>query len=108
MHLILHFLFIVTALLILAYFLFLTASKASGLTSAFGRLLGLWLLLLTALIIGGVVTAHLNGGKPYGMDFPMGPHHSWMHDHGPGEAPPPPDAQPTPPASPAVPAAPAG
>ena len=110
MHLILHFAVIVTTLLIVAYFLFLTASKASGLTSAFGRLLGLWLLLLTALIIGGVVTAHMNGGKPYGMDFPMGPHHGWMHDRGGPDdgAAPPPDAQPAPPpeAAPTPPAAP--
>jgi hypothetical protein len=107
MHMVVHFALLVTTLLIVAYFLFLTASKAGGLTSAFGRLLGLWLLLLAAIIVGGVVTAHLNGGKPYGMDFPMGHHHDGMHDRGPPDAPPPPAAPETVPAPETAPAAPA-
>jgi len=106
MHLIVHFAFVVTALLIVAYFLLLTASKAGGLIAAFGRVLGLWLLVLAAIIVGGIATAHLNGGKPYGMDFPMGTHHGWMHGYGPnapaGPAPPPP-AQPEPAPAPAAP-----
>ncbi len=109
MHLIVHFVLLVTALLIVAYFLFLTASRAGGLTSAFGRLLGLWLLLLAAIIVGGVFTAHMNGGKPYGMEFPMGPHQDWMHRWGPpGPAPSPetPPAQPAPEAAPTPPAVP--
>jgi hypothetical protein len=109
MHLVFHFVLMVTALLIVAYFLFLTASKAQGLTSAFGRILGLWLLLLTAVIIGGVVTAHMNGGRPYGMDFPMGHRHG-MHGDGPWNPPEPPaapEAQPTPEVAPQPPAAPA-
>ena len=99
MHMIVHFAFVVTALLVVAYFLFLTASKAGGLTSAFGRVLGFWVLLLVAIIVGGVVTAHMNGGKPYGMDFPMGPHEGRMHRWGP------PDAPSLPPAPPEAPAA---
>jgi len=109
MHLIVHFAFLVTALLVIAYFLFLTASKAGGLTSAFGRLLGLWVLLLAAIIVGGAVTAHMNGGKPYGMDFPVGQHHGWMHRWGPPSPPPPapaPEAQPATPAAPTPPAKP--
>ena len=62
---------LVTFLLIVSFFLFFSASKTSGLTAAFGRLLGLWLLLLAAVVAGGVVTAHMNGGKPYGLDMPM-------------------------------------
>ena len=99
MHMIIHFVLLVTTLLIVAYFLFLTASRAGGLTSAFGRLLGLWLLVLAAIVVGGVVTAHMNGGKPYGMDFPG---HHWMRDRGPPDAPPPPGAPEAPPAAPSA------
>ena len=61
----------VTFLLIFSFFLFFLASKTSGLTAAFGRLLGAWLLLIAAIGAGGVVTAFMSGGKPYGLDMPM-------------------------------------
>jgi hypothetical protein len=60
-----------TFLLIAAFLLFFMASKTSGMTAAFGRFLGFWLLLFALIGVGGVVTALMNGGKPYGLDMPM-------------------------------------
>ena len=60
-----------TLLLFIAFLSFFMASKTSGLTAMFGRLLGLWLLFIAAVIVGGVVTAPMMGGRPYGMDMPM-------------------------------------
>jgi len=103
---IVHVLLMLTAPLIAAFFLFFAASRTSGLTALFGRVLGLWLLALTVIVVGGMATAHMTGGKPYGLDLPMGGHHGWMHRWGP-PGPPPPPGEPAPaPAAPEQPAEP--
>lgn len=38
--------------------------------SAFARASGVSFVVIAALITGGLVTGHLNGGKPYGLDVP--------------------------------------
>jgi len=111
MHMMVHVALLATFLLIVSFLLFFMASRTSGLTAAFGRLLGLWLLVLAVVGAGGVVTAHMNGGKPYGLDMPMMGRDGMRCCHGARpEAPAPaapaaPDAQPAQPA-PAAPATP--
>jgi len=105
-HFVLHAIGIATVLLIVAYFIFFAAQRSMGLVSAFGTLLGIWLIIIAGVIVAGAVTMPMFGGKPFGLDFPD--HHGrWMHPDGP-EAPPPGDAAPaqpeaTPPADPAAP-----
>lgn len=60
-----------TFVLFFSFLLFFMASKTSGLTAAFGRILGLWLLLIAVIGVGGVATAFMNGGRPYGFEMPM-------------------------------------
>ena len=43
-----------TFVLVFSFLLFFMASKTSGLTAAFGRILGLWLLLIAAIGAGGI------------------------------------------------------
>jgi hypothetical protein len=63
--------FLSTFVLFISFLAFFMASKTTGLTALFGRLLGIWLLLVAAVGVGAVVTAPMMGGKPYGMDMPM-------------------------------------
>lgn len=39
-------------------------------SSSFARVSGLAFVVAAAFLTGGLVTAHLNGGKPYGFDVP--------------------------------------
>lgn len=55
----------VTGLLVTGYTLAFSASS-------FARAFAGWMIAFAGLIVGGLVTAHLNGGKPYGIDVPFG------------------------------------
>ena len=78
-----------TIALIIAFFVLFAASKAEGLVKLLGTVLGLWVLVLTIVMVAGAVTAPMFGGKPFGMDW-HGMHDHWMHhDGGPGMTPPP-------------------
>jgi hypothetical protein len=59
------FVIVVTGLLVTGYSLFFTGSSL-------GRTSGMWAIGLAGLIVGALVTAHMNGGKPYGLDVPFG------------------------------------
>ena len=103
-HFVLHAIGIATLLLIVAYFIFVAGQRSMGFVSAFGTLLGIWLIIIAGVIVAGAVTMPMFGGKPFGLDFP------WHHGHGmhpgePDEAPPPGEPAPAPPeAAPAAPA----
>jgi hypothetical protein len=91
-----------TFLLIVSFLLLFMASKSSGLTSMFGRVLGLWLLVIAAIAAGGVGTAVMNGGRPYGLDMPMMRGEGMRCCHGmQPKAPPAPAVPDAPPAQPA-------
>ncbi len=82
-----------TLALIVAFFILFAASKAEGLVKLLGTVLGLWVLVLTIVLVAGAVTAPMFGGKPFGMDM-HAMHDHWMHhdgdhDGGPGMMPPP-------------------
>lgn len=104
MHMMLPVIGMMTFLLIASFLLFFMASKTSGLTATFGRLLGLWLLLIAAIGAGGVVTAFMSGGKPYGLDMPMMRGEGMRCCHGMSPKAPPPAAPSVPDAPPAQPA----
>lgn len=59
------FVIVVTGLLVTGYSLFFTGSSVA-------RASGIWVIGFAGLIVGALVTAHLNGGKPYGLDIPFG------------------------------------
>lgn len=59
------FVIVVTGLLVGAY---VSAFSASGLA----RTASVGLITCAGLIVGGLVSAHMNGGKPYGFDVPFG------------------------------------
>jgi hypothetical protein len=82
-----------TIALIIAFFVLFAASKAEGLVKLLGTVLGLWVLVVTIVMIAGAVTAPMFGGKPFGIDM-HAMHDRWMHhdgdrDGGPGMMPPP-------------------
>ena len=76
----------VTVLLITAFFVLFSASKAEGLVKLLGTVLGLWLFLVSVLIVVACVTAPMFGGKPFGMDM-MAAHGGWMRHYEPPPAP---------------------
>jgi hypothetical protein len=59
------FVIVVTGLLVTGYSLIFSGSS-------FARASGAWAVAIAGVIVGGLVTAHLNGGKPYGFDVPFG------------------------------------
>jgi hypothetical protein len=81
-----------TIALIVAFFILFAAGKAEGLVKLLGTVLGLWVLVLTIVMVAGAVTAPMFGGKPFGIDM-HGMHDHWMHHDGdrggPGMMPPP-------------------
>jgi hypothetical protein len=89
----------VTAILVVAYFVFYMSSRVSGLASLLGKLLALWIVVLA----GGICAMHCMGYGPYGgkMDGRM---RGWMHPER-IEAPATPEKSATP-EQPAAPAAP--
>ena len=92
-----------TIALIVAFFVLFVASKAEGLVKLLGTMLGLWILVLTIVMVAGAVTAPMFGGKPFGMDM-HAMHDRWMHrDGGPGMMPPPAAAPAQPAMAPATP-----
>jgi hypothetical protein len=58
-----HFLHVIFGALILSFFVLFAASKAEGLVSIFGNILGLALLVIGVLAIVGVVMMHFGGDK---------------------------------------------
>ena len=75
-HVVMH----VTLLLIVAYFLLFSASKAEGLVKLLGTILGVWLMVVAAFVIIGWVTMPMFGGRPFGMDMhAMHGNGNWMH-----------------------------
>lgn len=86
-----HFLHVILGALILSFFVLFAASKAEGLVSLFGNILGVLLLLIGILAIVCIVWMHLQGDKAHEWMDRM--HHgAWggppgMHDD---DAPPPP------------------
>lgn len=83
----------VTLLLIVAFFILFAASKAEGIVSLFGNILGVWVVLVALLHIVGFLMPGMMGKA--GM-MEGGMHGHWMH-HGGQE-----DAQPAPAAAPAA------
>ena len=59
------FVIVVTGLLVAGYSLIYSGSPLA-------RASGAWAVAVAGVIVGGLVTAHLNGGKPYGLDVPFG------------------------------------
>lgn len=59
------FVIVITGLLVGAY---VSAFSASN----FARASAVWLVAGAGVIVGGLVSAHMNGGKPYGFDVPFG------------------------------------
>lgn len=59
------FVIVITGLLVGAY---VSAFSASTLA----RASAVWLVAGAGVIVGGLVSAHMNGGKPYGFDVPFG------------------------------------
>ncbi len=105
-HFLIHALAFATVIATIGFFVLFAASKAEGLLKAFGTVLGLWVLLLTGIIVVGGITASMFGGRPFGMqmmDDQKGPwmHRGWMHDGWGHMGPPPADS-----ATPAKPAEP--
>ena len=62
---ILSFVIVVTGLLVAGYSLIYSGSP-------FARVSGAWAVAIAGLIVGGLVTAHLTGGKLYGFAVPVG------------------------------------
>ena len=91
-----------TFVLVVAYFVLVASTKASGFVGLLGKLLALWLAFIAAVFVAGVVTASMNGGKPFGMDLPHPPHGPWMRE-APLPAPPPAPASAAPSDTPAPP-----
>lgn len=96
----LHFLIAhVTVLLIVAFFILFAASKAEGIISLFGNILGVWVIVIAILH----VVAHFMPGT-FGMK-PGTMHGHWMHHWGEQQTAPAPAAAPAKPApAPAKPA----
>jgi hypothetical protein len=95
-----HFLIMhVTVLLIVAFFILFAASKADGMVGLFGKVLGVWIVLVAILHIVAFFAPGVMGMKPGAMPGGM-MHGHWMHHWGPDSAQP---AAPTPPAAPATP-----
>jgi hypothetical protein len=67
-----------TLVAVIAFFILYAAGKASGFTKTLGSVLGIWVLIIAAVILAGGVTAAVNGGKPFGME-PMWGHHGGKH-----------------------------
>lgn len=65
MHIILPFVVLITGMLVTGYVCMFDPTTA-------GRSVGLGLVLGAAVLVGGMMTANLNGGKPYGLDVPLG------------------------------------
>lgn len=93
-----------TVMLIVAYFIWFAASKASGLVRAIGMLLALWVLVLTGISAAWMGSAASGNGPPF-MQMMREHIGGWMHGHEsatqPGAAPTPtpapnPIAQPSP------------
>ena len=59
------FVIVVTGLLVIGYSLIFSGSPVA-------RTFGASAVVVAGLIVGGLVSAHLNGGKPYGFDVPFG------------------------------------
>jgi hypothetical protein len=76
------FVIVVTGLLVAGY-----SALFSG--SPLARTSGASAVAVAGLIVGALVTAHLNGGKPYGFDVPFGIER-WKQDLAPVEPSPPP------------------
>ena len=90
----------VTILLIVAFFVLFAASKAEGIVSLFGYLLGAWLVLGAVLHVVGFFMPGALGMKPGPHEGTMREH--WMHHWGEQQAAPAPAAAPA--AKPATPA----
>ena len=71
----------ITIVLIVAFFVLFTASRADGFVKLLGTILGAWLVLIAVVIVVGHVTAPMFGGKPFGMDMDA-MHGGWMHRDG--------------------------
>ena len=94
-----------TLVAVIAFFILFAAGKSGGLVKTLGNLLGVWVLIIAAIILVCGAVAQMSGKPAFGMPM-MGGHHGCMHgDWGkPDMAAP---AQPaTPPAAMAQPAAP--
>jgi len=93
----------VTVLLIVAFFILFAASKTEGLVALFGRILGIWVVLVAILHIVGFFAPGMMGMKGFS---PGAMHDHWMHHWGQPEGAAP-AATPAPAAPAAQPAAPA-
>ena len=77
-----HFLVLhVTVLLIVAFFILFAASKADGIVGLFGKVLGVWVVLVALLHVVGFFMPGMMGMKPGMMPGGM-MHGHWMHHMG--------------------------
>jgi hypothetical protein len=97
-----HTLVSLTIIAVLAFFVLFAAEKADGLIKIFGRVLGVWLLILAVLAAAGAAAAPMMGGRPFGMEMRRhmrDAHCYWQREESDRTAPPAP-AAPSEPAAP--------
>lgn len=68
----------ITLLVVLGYFVLLSSANAAGRVQTFGKYLSIWIFALAALVVIGIATAPVFGGRPYGMDMMRGGMHGMM------------------------------
>lgn len=69
MHMAIHLAGAATLVLIAAFFVLAAAQWTTGFVKEFGNLLGFWLIVIASAAIVGAVSAGMNGGKPFGVEF---------------------------------------
>lgn len=56
-----------TILVVIGYFVLLTSAKSETPLKTFGRYLAIWIFALAAVLVIGIATAPMFGGRPFGM-----------------------------------------
>jgi hypothetical protein len=69
-----------TLLVVVGFFVQVASSKADGRIKAFGKYLSIWIFVLAGLVLVGIATAPMFGGRPFGVDLMRnaGPHGMMM------------------------------
>ena len=74
-----------TALAVVSFFVFFTAEKTEGRLASFGRILGVWLLVLALIALVAAAVMLVSGGPTpggYGYHMMGGGNWGWMHGTG--------------------------
>lgn len=93
MHMIMGLVLHTTVLAIVGYFILFSASKAQGIVSVIGNILGVWVFVIAVLMAVHAVMSPKPDGQPFGPGM-NGPPPGWMMHHW---GPPPAGPAPTPP-----------